>query len=271
MSIKTILLHMANDGQYGARIAVAADLAKRFSAFVEALYVATPVGMPAAVTGRGASYAYIAEATAIAHEKAEKVEREVRKVLQDCPHSWTVVDGDHVELLAARAAFADLAIVSQPRSRTLDDEVPLHAPDRLPLETCCPTLVLPHDYGVGLSLGRHVLVAWKNTREAGRALRNAMPFLQGAERVSLLTPPEENEAARNLMTYLERHGIRPEPAIAPNQAGDVGETILACARDVGADLLVMGAYGHSRLREMVLGGATRSVLENLHLPALLSH
>ncbi len=274
MPIKTILLHMANDDRHGARLQAAVGLAERFGAFVEVLYVATPVSMPAAVTGRGASYGYIAEATAIAHEKAEQIEQEVRQALKDCSYSWAVVEGDHVELLAERATYADLAIVTQSQGDSLDDRVVLHVPDRLPLETPCPTLVLPHAFAPDATIGRHVLIAWKNTREAGRAVRNAMPFLQAAEKVTVLTidPPGHTlDSGRDLMVWLERHGVRSHHQANIHQGGDVGEVILTCARDVDADLLVMGAYGHSRLREMVLGGATRTVLGELALPALMSH
>lgn len=273
MPIKTILLHMANDDRHGARLDAAVALAKRFGAFVEVLYIATPVSMPAAVTGRAASYGYIAEATAIAHEKAEQIEQEARQALKDCSYSWAVVEGDHVELLAERATYADLAIVTQSQGSALDDRVILHVPDRLPLETPCPTLVLPHDFAPDTAVGRHVVIAWKNTREAGRAVRNAMPFLQAAEKVTVLTvdAPRTADSGRDLMVWLERHGVRSHHQSNIHQGGDVGEVILSCTRDLDGDLLVMGAYGHSRLREMVLGGATRTVLGELALPALMSH
>ena len=104
MPIKTILLHMANDDAHAGRMAVAATLAKQFSAHIQALYVATPVSMPAGATGRAASYAFMAEATAIAHENAERIEREVRQALNGLSYDWTVEEGDHVELLAERAS-----------------------------------------------------------------------------------------------------------------------------------------------------------------------
>ena len=274
MPIKTILLHMANDDRHSARLEVAVGLAQRFGAYVEVLYVATPVSMPAAVTGRGASYGYIAEATAIAHEKATQVEHEVRQALKDCSYSWSVVEGDHVELLAKRATYADLAIVTQSHGGTESERVLLHVPDQLPLETPCPTLVLPHDFPADGSIGRHAVIAWKNTREAGRAVRNALPFLKAAEKVTILTvdPPGHTlDSGRDLMIWLERHGVRSQHQANIHQGNDVGEVILTCARDLAADLLVMGAYGHSRLRELVLGGATRTVLTQLNMPALMSH
>lgn len=274
MPIKTILLHMANDDRHDTRLRVAVDLAARFSAFVDVLYIATPVHMPAAVTGRGASYGFLAEATAIAHEKAGLIEHEVRQALKDCSYSWTVDEGDHVELLAARAAFADLAIITQTRSDRLEDRVLLHVPDRLPLQASCPALVLPHDGVPEEGFGRHIVIAWKNTREAGIAVRAALPFLRDAEKVTILTidpPGHTGDSGRDVMIFLERHGVRTHHQANIHQGGDVGDVILTCVRDLGGDMLVMGAYGHSRLREMVLGGATRTVLGQAEVPVLMAH
>ncbi|SMH59862.1 universal stress protein [Azospirillum agricola] len=275
MPIKTILLHMANDDAHASRLAVAAALARRFSAHVEALYIATPVSMPAGATGRAASYGYIAEATAIAHENAERIEAEVSVALDGVSHRWSVDEGDHVELLAERATYADLAIVAQSAAERSGERVPLHVPDRLPLATACPTLVLPPDQPATAPIGRNVLIAWKNGREATHAVRNAMPFLETAESVTVLTvtPPGRRDGdGPALVDWLGRHGIaaaqRTETATG---GGEVGDRILSTAADLGADLLVMGAYGHSRLRELVLGGATRSVLAGMPLPTLMSH
>ncbi|MGQ9371749.1 universal stress protein [Azospirillum sp. A39] len=273
MPIKTILLHMSNDERHGARLDVAVSLAKRFDAYVDVLYIATPVAMPAAVTGRGASYAYIAEATAIAHEKAEVIEHEVRQALRDCSYSWTVAEGDHEELLAARATYSDLAVITQSHPAYIEDRVLLHVPDRLPLDAPCPALVLPYE-GKTEGFGRHVVVAWKKTREAGRALRDSLPILQEAEKVTVLTidPPDRtDDTGRDPMIFLERHGVRSQHKSEVFRGGDVGEIILARADDLQADMVVMGAYGHSRLREMVLGGATRTVLQNARIPVLMSH
>lgn len=274
MSIKTILLHMANDDGHAERLEVAVGLARRFDAFVEVLYVATPVSMPAGATGRAASFGYIAEATAIAHEKAEQIEREVRQALNGCSYSWSVVEGDHVALMAERATYADLAIVAQNAAERSGERIALHVPDRLPLVTACPTLVLPPETRHGTAIGEHAVIAWKNTRESTHAVRNAMPFLLAAKKVTVLTidpPNHHGDSGRDLMVWLERHGVASQHQANIAHSGDVGEVILTCAADLGADLLVMGAYGHSRLREMVLGGATRTVLAKLHLPALMSH
>lgn len=274
MPIKTILLHMANDDAHATRLAVAAALAKRFSAHVQALYIATPVSMPAGATGRAASYGYIAEATAIAHENAERIEAEVQLALADLSYSWSLEEGDHVALLAERAPYADLTIIAQSAAQRSGERVALHAPDRLPLETVGPTLLLPPVQPATAPIGRNILIAWKNSRESARAVRNAMPFLEEAESVTVLTidpPGKTPEDGVELVGWLARHGIAAHHHAAVALGGEVGDLILACAGEIGADLLVMGAYGHSRLREMVLGGATRSVLSNTPLPVLISH
>ncbi|WP_434619617.1 universal stress protein [Azospirillum sp. B2RO_4] len=275
MPIKTILLHMANDDAHASRLAVAAALAKRFSAHIQALYIATPVSMPAGATGRAASYGYMAEATAIAHENAERIEREVRQALDGLSFDWTLEEGDHVDLLAERASYADLVVVVQSAAVRAGERVSLHhIPDRLPLETPTPVLVLPPKQPATAPIGRHVLVAWKNSPESARAVRAAMPFLEAADSVTVLSvepPGQHTNDAADLVDWLHRHGIAARPQSVIASGGEVGDMILSCCGDQGADLLVMGAYGHSRLRELVLGGATRTVLEGLTLPVLLTH
>lgn len=274
MSIKTILVHMAHDDRHMQRLEVALELARRFHAHLDIVYIATPVSMPAHITGRGASYAYLAEATQIAHEKAVQVEQEVRQLCQTLGYSWSLLEGDHVELLAERAAFADLAVVSQSHPAHLEDRVRLYLPDRLPMHAPCPTLVLPWD-GRTRPHGRHILVAWKNSREANRALRDALPFLKMAERVTVLTidrPGHSDMPGRDVLAYLHRHEVEAELRSNIHEGGsDVGEIILTVARDLGCDMAVMGAYGHARWREIVTGGTTRYVLGHMDLPVLMSH
>src|SRR4051794_21118716 len=176
MPIKSILLHMANDEHHAKRLQRGIELAIRFEAHLEILYITTPVSMPAGITGRGASYAYLSEATAIAHERAAEIEHEVRQTCADITYSFWIEEGDHIELLARRTPFVDLAVVSQSHPAHLEDRVRLQIPDQLPMQAVCPTIVLPWGRR-SLTSGNHTLVAWKNGREAGRAVRDALPFL----------------------------------------------------------------------------------------------
>ncbi|MBI1208212.1 MAG: universal stress protein [Azospirillum sp.] len=273
MPIKTILLHMSDDEKHAARLMVAVGLARKFEAFLDILYVTTPVSMPAGMTGRGASFAYITEATAIAQEKAEQIETEVNQACKSVSFAWTVAEGDHAELLAGRAAFADLAIVTQAHPAYLEDQVILHLPDRLPLLAACPTLILPWRWQPFVP-GRHILVVWRRSREAARALRDAMPFLWAAEKITVLTidrpGPEDDDDGADLLVYLERHGLRCELVTVLGRH-ESGEEILSTAKELDCDAIVMGAYGHSRMLELLLGSATQTVLSHMHVPVLMSH
>ena len=274
MPIKSILLHMANDEQHAERLRRGIELAMRFDAYLEILYIATPVSMPAGVTGRGASYAYLAEATAIAHEKAEQIEHEVRANCSGLTYSFTIEEGYHVELLARRTPFVDLAVVSQSHPAHLEDRVRLQIPDQLPMQSACPTIVLPWERRIQNS-GHRTLIAWKNTREAGRAVRDAIPFLGDADAVTVLSierPGFPDPTGEQICDFLSKHGINVElrTNINDNDAS-IGEIILDVGRELDCDSLVMGAYGHSRLRELIIGGVTRYILGHMDLPVLMSH
>lgn len=147
-----------------------------------------------------------------------------------------------------------------------------------------PVLVAPHACSAS-TVGRRVLVAWDGGREAARALQLALPLLKEAEQLDIAVfevPSDPHTVADALAAdprpWLLRHGITASLALhAPqhqrrlNRRHEVGERLLALAGDRQADLLVMGAYGHSRFRESLLGGVTRTVLEAMHLPVLMAH
>jgi hypothetical protein len=273
MPIRSILLHMANDEQHANRLQSGIELAKRFNAYLEILYIATPVSMPAGITGRGASYAYLSEATAIAHEKADEIEHEVRSLCTDITYSFRVEEGDHVELLARRTPFVDIAVVSQSHPAHLEDRVRLQIPDQLPMQAACPTIVLPWERRLP-SYGNHTLIAWKNTREAGRAVRDAIPFLTSANKVTVVNierPNYPDPTGAEICRFLINHDVNVTLRTNINENDDsIGAIILDVAREMDCDSLVMGAYGHSRLRERIFGGVTRSMLEEPPLPVLMA-
>jgi len=275
MTYRTILLHLANDASHVARIEAATDLGARFQAHVVALYIATPVSMPAEIEGRGASAAFIAEATAIAHEKTEEIRQKCAERLDGAKLSWEwkVAEGDHLDLLAEQAPYADLAIVSHSKAELVEDRIVFHVPEHLPLVVGCPVVVLPAE-GFERPVGRHVMIAWKPCTEAARAVNLALPLLHDAGQVtvlSVLAEPQTEPPGDRLAAHLTRHGIKARVLTDASGAQYVGEAVLARSREIGADAIVMGAYGHSRLREMVLGGVTRHVLMNAKVPMLLAH
>lgn len=274
MSLQTILVHLANDEDHMVRLRVAYHLARRLEAHVIALYITTPVGMPVAIEGRGASFRFLQEAEEIAKEKARKVEAEFQEWCkeQGVTYEWHVAKGDHLRLLARNATYADLAVVSQSSPSNLEEVLFDHLPDRLPFAAPCPTLVVPQGLDVR-EVGRRVLVAWKETRECSRAVRDALPFLAAAEDVLLLSVEENGSEAQSLphaQAWLAHHNVKARTNLV-KERGRVGDVLMDKAVKGGYDMMVMGGYGHSRLRELVLGGATHEVLTRARLPVLMSH
>jgi nucleotide-binding universal stress UspA family protein len=274
MAIKSILVHMAPDESRIVRLRVALALAIQHHAHLMIAYMTSPVSMPAASAGRAASAVYIADQTDIAHEKAEGVHDEIAEpcTRANVSWSWEVLEGDHNDLLAERSHYADVILVSQLHGASSEAGIGLHRPDDLLFMASCPVLVLPQAW-TSETLGTRVLIAWKDTREAARAVRGGIGFMEKAEALFVLTcdPPHHRfEGGEELRDYLKRHGLAPEP-VSDVLSNDVGEVILTYAEDLKADLLIMGAYGHSRWREFVLGGTTQHVLERMTIPVLMGH
>jgi nucleotide-binding universal stress UspA family protein len=140
-----------------------------------------------------------------------------------------------------------------------------------------PVLVIPQ--GMTRVLGRAVVIAWKNSAEAARAVTAARPFLALADRIEVVAVSEsetgedreDRESAERLAESLAWHDIKASARIVPSHGGSGPEALLAAVRDLDGDLVVMGAYGHSRLREMIFGGFTRHILRGADVPVLMFH
>ena len=147
---------------------------------------------------------------------------------------------------------------------------------RIAIESGRPVLLVPH-YGHFAHCGRRALIGWNGTREAARAAFDAVPILKHADvvyvsRIDAEESEEEGGAypGAELAKALARHGIKTTAERLARSEVDAGEALLSHASDVGADLIVMGAYGHGRLREFILGGATRTILQSMTVPVLMS-
>ena len=180
------------------------------------------------------------------------------------------------DMVIGMGRVQDLIVTGQP---PLDELPDLEADfaDRLVMESGRPVLFVPR-HGKATPEFDHIVVGWNCTRESARALADALPLLKQAEKVDVVwvDPPSETPARRrpleDLITALARHGVNAEGhGISSDGHHDAGAALLAHATDEGADLLVMGAWGHSRVREYVFGGATRHVLEQLTIPVLMAH
>jgi nucleotide-binding universal stress UspA family protein len=217
------------------------------------------------------------EAATQAAERAEQLEATFRERLRfsQLLGEWRVVSGKLSETVVRQARLADLVILGQvnpdhpppPQGRQLVEDV-LMTSGR-------PILVIPY-IGRFETVGSKILVGWNNSREAARAVNDAIPLLARAASVTILEasphkPATDDVTSAGITRHLARHGIKAEttrPVLAGSSTPDL---LLNYAADVSADLLVVGGYGHSRLRELVLGGVTRELLRHMTLPVLMSH
>jgi nucleotide-binding universal stress UspA family protein len=173
--------------------------------------------------------------------------------------------------------YADLIVIGQLDAYDSQAGLLRARPEEVTMLAGRPVLVVPFT-GHFERIGARVLVGWDASREAARAVRDAMPLLARAEAVTVLTIDAEQSPfghgeipGGDIALYLARHGVKAEVERTVSAGIGIGNTLLSRAADYGADLLVMGAYGHSRVRELLLGGATRTVLTSMTLPVLMSH
>ena len=273
MAYRTILLELVDDAQGDARTESARKLAVRFDAELVGIHVSPPPFVPVGF-GEGAAYVgpEIFEAQREANRLVrERVEAAFRRLCD--PARMAVRDlykeGDPGDIIAETARGVDLTVMAQPAGHGIDALAPqpIH---HVILSAGGPVLMLPRE-GLGDAVGRHVLVAWNGSREAARAVKDALPFLTTAETVTVVAAGEDaGTSLDTVTTLLKRHGVAAKVEQIEPAHGGTGATLLGAVRSAGADLLVMGAYGHSRLREIVLGGATREVMRDAHLAVLFS-
>jgi nucleotide-binding universal stress UspA family protein len=267
--IKTIMVHLASDRAHALRLAIAMRLAQQHGAKLTGIFVDSSGHMPSAVTGRGASRGYLDAAREGAREAAAALQEELRRAgaASGFASDWIEVEGEPLPILAAHGRLADLVVVGRRESEEgLESELCEQLPGLLP----CPLLVVPEEWTRD-AVGSNVLVAWKPSRESARALRDARPILAAAASVTLLTIGDDNRnEAAPAQRYLAAHGIAAAARVDHGSDTEGGRVILGVADELGADLVVMGSYGRSRMRELVLGGATRAVVTDMRVPVLFS-
>jgi len=270
---RSILLHLDRSARTVERIKLARQLAETFDAEVTGQYCtpATLLHYPFAMDGAAEAMAAMQESDRAARDRIHATFVATSAGSQRM--HWAEPTGDVASSFGRRAFYADLILLGQrDRSDPLSDELPGDFQASLLVESGRPALVLPY-VGPLSGIGRHVLVAWKETREAAHAVSAALPWLRTADRVHVLCYGKEAASSlRSLQEYLKVQGVA-EVTLHPGGpgVGDVGDRLLSHAADLDADLLVMGCYGHSRAREWVLGGATLSILQSMTLPVLMSH
>lgn len=277
MLYKDILVHVDGSKSNAARLSAAADLAGEYGAHLTGLYVLPWTNMPAYAEFQVGPEIIEAQERA-AKQQAESAEAAFLEISRKSgiPTEWRCVEGEMVSTLSLHGRYADLIVVGQS-----GDEDPLAVSDGLAddlvIESGRPVLIIPY-IGVTRAIGKRVLVAWNASREAVRAISDALPLLKRADQVSVVAVNPQSGprahgdvACADMCLHLARHGVKAEAQELRADDIEVGDILLSRAADAGVDLIVMGAYGHSRLREIILGGATKQLLKQMTVPVLMSH
>ena len=281
MSYKTILVHLNDERRVGQVIDAAARIAEENEAHLIGLYV-VPSIIVGSISGIGARLAQSGR-TAFKDE-ARRIETIFHGAMKGraAIGEWRLLEPprDHpgtAEAFIEQARSCDLVVASQ-TDPDWEYSLLLDFPERIALESGRPTLIVPHA-GRFPRVGSRALVAWNGKREATRAVFDSLPLLERAEAVKVLwvNPAKAasgamgRTAGEDLAAALARHGVKCELSSSITTGIEVSDDLLSRLSDFGADLLVMGCYGHSRLREFVMGGATREILRHMTVPVLMSH
>lgn len=284
MAFKDILVHLDSGARCKTRMAAALTLARRFESHLTGTYV---LDIPAPEFFYGASMPFMGAGPEQVIERmrneavntAAPVEEAFRSGLarEGVPGDWRLVEGSLPETVALHARYADLAVVAQPNPYEPNDGGQRDVAVTVVMTAGRPVLVVPFA-GEFETIGERVLVAWNATRESARAVNDALPLLQQAKLVTVLAVNPRHGIhghgdvpAADIALHLARHGVKAEAAHTVATDIPEGEALLSYAADVGVDLIVAGAYGHSRAREVVFGGVTRTLLNEMTVPAFLSH
>jgi len=280
MSYRSILVHLDDSPRCALRTEIAAGLALAHGAHLRGLAPAGLVNVPARLTPPASgSPNYFELAQASLNERAQALVREFEQRVRAIgveSFDGRVDEDDTVASLVQHAGVHDLVVLGQTDRASPSARVDLALPEQVLMHGGTATLVVPV-VGRFERIGLNVVVAWNATRESARAVHDAMPILRRAQSVHLTCLERESDLRHltrlqlnDARDWLIRHGVDPHLHQEPIR-GDVGEALLSRADDFGADLIVMGGYGHSRMAEFLLGGVTRRLLAQMTVPVLVSH
>ena len=276
MAITNILVHVDDSKACPARLTSAVKLAQGFEAHLTALYVVPHYQIPVYAevpiqevieVGRKAMWED-------AHKCQETSEQLVKRLGSSM--EWRALEGDYVNVLTENARYADLMVLGQPNP---DDEEDMRTGvvSKVILDSGRPNLIIPY-VGSFHEIGKRILIAWNASRESTRAVNDAMSLLEKADSVEVMSVNPQKQSvdegdlpSADISRHLARHGFKVEARSTVAKDIDAGNLLISHATDIGADLIVMGAYGHSRFRETVLGGVTREMLKHMTVPVLMSH
>lgn len=278
MTYQTLLAHMSSEESSEAVLRVGVLLAERYSAHLLGLHIKLPLDV------------YISEIPMPIDVTRDYAERQREKEMrlqtlfeetiraQNFVSEWRSVEvmNSPLEQLVEQGNTADLLIVSQTEGSKADYRFK-RLPEHVIMASGRPVLVIP-DAGAGDTLGERIMVAWDGRRESTRALFGAVPLLRRADSVRLhrINPPHSDRhhvigVTAELANTLARHGVALDVLHSDARSGEVADELMGYAGDMDADLMVMGCYGHSPVREFILGGTTRTILGDTRIPLLMSN
>jgi len=294
MPLQDILVHTDNSGNSEIRLEYSTRLAEIHQAHLTGLYVASPSSDPAPSFQQAPNYilpdlggqslldyekkagelrSEQVEHSRMAEETAKRRFRDLAKK-KNLDHKWTRTEGSMMEALTHHARFSDVAIVGQPGP---DSRRPFgeSLTDHLILTVGHPVLVVP-TLAKEFTVGKRVMIAWDRSPLATRAVHNSRPFMRHADSVHILAinlKPESLDGVpgSGICEHLARHDIEAKPIHVTSSTEHLVNVILAKAEELEIDLIIMGAYGHSRIREQILGGVTYHLLNQSPIPLLMSH
>lgn len=267
-----VLIDPANPGNNA--VECAANLALQHDAHLTGLYVGHDPLIGFAETQ------IPAELLQMHQDSLARAEGEAREGFEETcrrtgiSNEWRTASEAKMTKLMLNARYSDLVVMGGGAANTSDLVVHRYA-DNVVMSAGRPVLLIPENYQWGESF-RQPMVAWDASREASRAVHDALPLLMPARKVIIMEVTDKDDAmvrdpGSDIAKHLSRHGLTTESAHAVKTELSVGDQLLSACVDYGADLLVAGAYGHSRLRELALGGVTRHLMTHLTIPMLFSH
>jgi nucleotide-binding universal stress UspA family protein len=287
MAIRKLLLPLTGTAAGESALATAVAVARTWNAHLQGLHVRVDARDVAPLAGEGLSGAMIEEMMSATEKESGDRSTAVRSMFErfiaaagipteapafppDHPSaSFVAMTGREEDVVAQQARLADLTIVPHPESG--DDVSSSDALHAVLFDSGRPVLIAPH--ASPRSIGSRVAIAWNGTAESAAAVQAGIPWMQKASAVRILSAAEyqrNGPSAQKLAAYLAMHGIQAESATFRPIDREVGAGMLAAAREFGADLMTMGGYSHSRLRQLILGGVTRHVLERADLPVIMN-
>ncbi|OWY30537.1 universal stress protein [Herbaspirillum robiniae] len=274
MSYKSILVHVDQSRHAAQRIRIAAEIARAQHAH---LIGSAMTGISSFIQMEGAAFVAthidgFRDRALAALEVFDGISRSVGVL----SYEKRFIDDDVEGGLALQARYADLVVLSQSDLDEPDSSFIVDLPEYVMLNAPRPVLVVP-SAGDFSEVGKNALIAWDGSMEATRAVTAALPLLRAADNVTVAIFNADRrqgthgeQPGADIALYLARHGVKVEVAQERTHI-DIGNALLSLAADRGSDLLVMGGYGHTRFREVLLGGVTLTVLKTMTLPVLMAH